>query len=58
MTGSTQVVDMVIVNGHIVVKDGRLTRVDEERVMAQANAASARLLDNAHAHTGRDYRSR
>ncbi|HLN64457.1 MAG TPA: 8-oxoguanine deaminase [Symbiobacteriaceae bacterium] len=58
MTGSTQVVDLVIVNGHIVVKDGRLTRVDEERVMAQANVASARMLDTAHTHTGRDYRSR
>jgi cytosine/adenosine deaminase-related metal-dependent hydrolase len=58
MTGSTQVVDTVIVNGVVVVKDGRLTRVDEEQVVRQANAASARLVEAAHVATGRDFLGR
>ena len=55
MTGSSQVVDTVIVNGQVVVKEGRLTRVDEEAVIRKANASSARLLEAAHLHTGRDF---
>lgn len=58
MTGSTQVVDTVLVNGQIVVKEGRLTRVDEEQVLERANASSARLLELAHLHTGKDFLSR
>jgi cytosine/adenosine deaminase-related metal-dependent hydrolase len=58
MTGSTQVVDTVIVNGVVVVKEGRLTRVDEEKVVRQANAASARLVEAAGVATGRDFLGR
>lgn len=58
MTGSTQVVDTVIVNGVVVVKEGRLTRVDEEKVVRQANAASARLVEAAGVATGRDFWAR
>lgn len=55
MTGSTQVVDTVLVNGQVVVKDGRLTRVDEEQMIRRANASSARLLELAHLHTGKEF---
>lgn len=47
MTGATQVVDTVVVSGRIVVREGRLTGVDEGRVIERANAASARLLADA-----------
>jgi cytosine/adenosine deaminase-related metal-dependent hydrolase len=57
MTGSTQIVDTVIVNGQVVVKEGRLTKVDENVVVERANASSARLLELAHLHTGKDFLS-
>lgn len=55
MTGSTQVVDTVIVNGKVVVQEGRLARVDEEQVCRRANASSIRLLEDARVHTGKDF---
>jgi cytosine/adenosine deaminase-related metal-dependent hydrolase len=58
MTGSTQVVDTVIVNGRMVVAEGRLTRVDEALVMEKANAASHRLVEDARVATGREYLKR
>lgn len=57
MTGSTQMVDTVVVNGRVVVQDGRLTTADERALVRRANAAAARLLDEAGARTGRDFRS-
>lgn len=56
MTGSTQVVDTVIVNGEVVVREGRLTKVEEEMVIERANRSSARLLDDAQLRTGTDFR--
>ncbi|HWI62689.1 MAG TPA: 8-oxoguanine deaminase [Symbiobacteriaceae bacterium] len=58
MTGATQIVDTVIVNGQVVVKEGQLTRVDEREVIRQANASSARLLEAANLRTGRNYLQR
>ncbi|HYF90715.1 MAG TPA: 8-oxoguanine deaminase [Symbiobacteriaceae bacterium] len=58
MTGSTQVVDTVIVNGQVVVQEGRLTRVDEDEVIRKANASSTRLLELAKLHTGKDFLQR
>lgn len=55
MTGATQVVDTVLVNGRLVVEGGRLVRVDEEAAAERANAASSRLLQEAAARTGRDF---
>ena len=39
--------DYTIVNGEIVVEDGRLTRLDEEKVRDRANAAANRLYEGA-----------
>jgi 8-oxoguanine deaminase len=39
--------DYTIVNGVIVVEDGRLTRVDEKEVRDKANAAANRLYEGA-----------
>lgn len=55
MTGTTQVVDTVIVGGRVVVREGRLVNVDEEAVARRANAVSARLLAEAQARTGKDF---
>lgn len=38
-------VDMTIVNGRVVVRDGRLADFDEERLSHEANAQVARLLE-------------
>lgn len=47
-SGDSHIADTVIVNGEIVVKDGRLTRVDEERLFHRANSlASAQLRRTA-----------
>jgi cytosine/adenosine deaminase-related metal-dependent hydrolase len=47
MTGSTQVVDTVVVNGRIVVQEGRLMNVNEAAVIQRANEASARMLSDS-----------
>lgn len=55
LTGITQVVDMTIVAGKVVVKEGRLVNVDEERVAERAQAASDRLLELAASRTQINY---
>jgi cytosine/adenosine deaminase-related metal-dependent hydrolase len=55
MTGSTQVVETVIVDGRVVVREGRLTQVEEEAVAGRANRAGARLMAEAGARTGKNY---
>jgi cytosine/adenosine deaminase-related metal-dependent hydrolase len=42
--GNSQLAHTVLVNGEIVVRNGRLTRIDEERVASRANELSRRLL--------------
>jgi cytosine/adenosine deaminase-related metal-dependent hydrolase len=55
VTGVSQVVDMTIVNGEVVVRDGRLVRVEEEQVAEKAQAASSRLLALAASRSQIDY---
>ncbi len=40
-------VDLSVVNGRVVVEDGRLTTVDEERLIAEHEKRAARLLQKA-----------
>jgi hypothetical protein len=56
VAGISQNVDMTIVGGKVVVKEGRLVRIDEERVAISAQAAAERMLQTASKHTGIDYR--
>lgn len=56
MTGTTQVVDTVIVNGRVVVEGGRLVHVDEQEITRRVNRVSARLLEEASVRTGTDFR--
>jgi guanine deaminase len=38
-------IDMVMVDGEVIQKDGRLTRVDEDRLIAEIQAVHARIAD-------------
>lgn len=42
--GDSHIADTVIVNGEVVVREGRLTRVDEEALIRKANRLSRRLM--------------
>lgn len=55
MFGSTHTVDTTIVNGEIVVRDGKLTKINEEEVYYRANQLSKELLRKASHRTGMNY---
>ncbi|THF81320.1 8-oxoguanine deaminase [Cohnella fermenti] len=55
LTGLSQTVDMTIVGGKVVVKDGKLVNVDEEKAALAGQAASFRLLNEAALRTKIDY---
>lgn len=42
--GSSQIVDYTVVNGEIVVQDGRLVKVDEEEIIQCANKISMSMM--------------
>ncbi|PNS01304.1 hydroxydechloroatrazine ethylaminohydrolase [Petrotoga miotherma DSM 10691] len=44
-TGDSQIVDMTIVNGEIVVKDGELVKVDERKIIDKANELSKMMVE-------------
>ena len=43
-TGNSQIVDMTIVNGKIVVREGRLVNVDEDLIIEAANRISREMV--------------
>ena len=43
-SGDSQIVDMTIVNGKIVVRDGRLTNTNEEKLIEKANQISQKMI--------------
>lgn len=53
--GDSQVVDTTIVNGEVVVREGRLVMVDENEIAHQANRISSTMLNQAGRRTGIDY---
>ncbi|WP_337102912.1 8-oxoguanine deaminase [Paenibacillus sp. YIM B09110] len=55
VTGISQNVDMTIVGGKVVVKDGQLFHVNEQRLAVSAQAAALRMLETAAKHTGANY---
>ncbi|WP_054942569.1 8-oxoguanine deaminase [Paenibacillus ihuae] len=55
VTGISQNVDMTVVGGRIVVKDGRLVHVEEERLAEAAGAAALRMVQAASGRTGVNY---
>ncbi|AGB41007.1 cytosine deaminase-like metal-dependent hydrolase [Halobacteroides halobius DSM 5150] len=44
-TGDTQIVDMTIVNGEIVVRNGELVAVDESEIINKANKVSQEMIN-------------
>jgi hypothetical protein len=44
-SGDSQIVDITIVNGKIVVCDGRLVNIDEEKVAEKANKISQKMIE-------------
>ncbi|MEA1939658.1 MAG: 8-oxoguanine deaminase [Candidatus Caldatribacteriota bacterium] len=44
-SGDSQIVDMTIVNGRIVVRDGKLVTIDEDKVVEKANKISQKMID-------------
>ncbi|WP_035157499.1 8-oxoguanine deaminase [Cohnella thermotolerans] len=58
VAGISQNVDMTVVGGRVVVKDGQLTNIDERRVAAWAQAAATRMVEVAARHSGVDYYKR
>ncbi len=44
-TGDTQIVDMTIVNGKIVVKEGKLVNIDENKIIEKANRYSREMVE-------------
>ncbi|SFB57824.1 Cytosine/adenosine deaminase [Cohnella sp. OV330] len=55
LAGLSQTVDTTIVGGKVVVAEGRLVGVDEEKLARMAQAASNRLLNEASLRTKIDY---
>ncbi len=43
-SGDSQIVDMTIVNGKIVVRDGRLININEENLIEKANQISQKMI--------------
>jgi len=44
-TGDTQIVDYTIVNGKIVVRNGKLTTYDERKIVENANRISKKMIN-------------
>jgi len=44
-SGDSQIVDITIVNGKIVVRDGRLLTIDEDKVAEKANKISQKMIE-------------
>lgn len=52
--GSSHIVNTAIVNGEIVVRNGRLTRVDEHSIIEKVNSLGAEMVRRATRRTGTD----
>jgi cytosine/adenosine deaminase-related metal-dependent hydrolase len=57
MAGDTTIVDTTIVNGQVVVRNGRLTCASERRLIADANRVAAAMVTRAFQRTGLDFGS-
>jgi 8-oxoguanine deaminase len=55
--GDSHIVHTTVVNGRVVVRDGRLVGVDEREIARHANCVSDELIARAAARTGIDFRS-
>lgn len=56
--GDTHIVDFSVVNGEIVVENGKLAKVDEMEIFDEANRWATILLEKAEKRTGVDFHSK
>ncbi len=56
MAGSDSNAALTMVNGKVVVRDGKLVHLDEARLVSRTNAAAQRMLEQAEARTGMRFR--
>lgn len=54
--GNQHIADTTIVNGKVVVEEGRLVNADENEIIQDADRAAAHILDKVQEKTGIDYR--
>jgi len=52
LAGANHIVDTTIINGEVVVKNGRLTRVSEKAIIKNANRIAAEMVSGAQERTG------
>jgi len=57
-SGDSHIVDTTIVNGKILVQDGKLLNLNEEKVIEKANKIASEMLKRASKRTGIDYLKR
>lgn len=57
-SGDSHIVDTTIVNGKILVENGKLLNLDEEKVIDKANKIASEMLKQASKKTGIDYLKR
>jgi 8-oxoguanine deaminase len=53
--GDSHIVDLNMVNGEILVENGKLTRIKEEQLVKDANNIAALMVEKAAAKTGIDF---
>lgn len=56
--GDSHIVDFNVVNGEVVVENGRLTRVSEDEIWENANRVASSMVDKATRQTGIDFLSK
>lgn len=55
LAGSSHIVDTTIINGEIVVRQGRLVKVSEDKIVKNANRIAREMVERAHKRTGIDF---
>lgn len=52
LAGSSHIVDTNIINGEVVVQNGRLTKISQEEIVDNANRIASEMVDRASKRTG------
>jgi len=55
MAGASHIVDTNIINGEVVVKDGRLAKFDQDEIIKNANRISKEMVARAEKNTGIEF---
>ncbi len=54
-SGDTQIAEYTIVNGKVVVRNGKLVNIDENEILKKANLIAEDILEKSIKNTGKDY---